>query len=155
MNPSTHRPVELENADGFGKLLPNAMRKGRGTFAWSFALAACGGQRLLGGLAQVNDLTAQRSRRSPFRLTRGLKQQAIRRRQRDPPTTFLAFYLDLPHQPAYRWYANSSSHLGCRRAEAAQANHRSFCLDPGCTLGLDGGGVVETSEKHRFVVGTA
>ena len=43
MNPSTHRPVELENADGFGKLLPNAVRKGRGTLAWSFALAAYGG----------------------------------------------------------------------------------------------------------------
>ena len=35
MNPSAHRPVELENANGVGKLLPNAVRKGRGTLAWS------------------------------------------------------------------------------------------------------------------------
>jgi hypothetical protein len=71
------------------------------------------------------------------------------------PTTFLGVYLDLLHQSAYRWYANSSSHLACRRAETAQANDRSFCLDPGCTLGLDGGGVIETSENDRFVVGAA
>ena len=57
-------------------------------------------QRPLCGLAQVNDLTVQRSRCSPLRLTRGLKQQPTRRRQRDPPTTFLAFYLDLLHQSA-------------------------------------------------------
>jgi hypothetical protein len=35
MNPSTHRPVEPENANGFGKLVPNAARKGCGALAWS------------------------------------------------------------------------------------------------------------------------